>query len=71
MKSRPMYAARISHAKRIYRTFQRLVWRGVLDPYVFRNLSEVREIIGKWRLDYNNARPSHCAWEQDTGTGEI
>ncbi len=31
--------------------------RGVLNAYMFRNLTEVREITEKWRQDYNNARP--------------
>ncbi len=31
--------------------------RGVLDAYMFRNLTEVRQITEKWRHDYNNARP--------------
>ncbi len=31
--------------------------RGVLDAYMFRNLSEVRDITEEWRQDYNNARP--------------
>ena len=31
--------------------------RGVLDSYIFRNLTEVREITEAWREDYNRNRP--------------
>lgn len=31
--------------------------RGVLDAYMFRNLTEVREITESWRNDYNCNRP--------------
>src|SRR5690554_3926694 len=31
--------------------------RGVLDRYIFRNLSEVRELTEAWRNDYNEERP--------------
>lgn len=41
--------------------------RGVLDAYIFRNLSEVRDITEKWRYDYNNNRP-HSSLDNRTPT---
>ncbi len=41
--------------------------RGVLDAYMFRTLSEVRDITEEWRQDYNNARP-HTALGNKTPT---
>ena len=31
--------------------------RAVLDRYIFRNISEVRELTEAWRKDYNEERP--------------
>lgn len=31
--------------------------RGVLDVYIFKNISQVREITEEWRKDYNENRP--------------
>ena len=33
--------------------------RGVLDAYIFRTLTDVREITEKWMQDYNECRPHH------------
>jgi hypothetical protein len=33
--------------------------RGVLDAYIFRTLTDVREITEKWMEDYNECRPHH------------
>ena len=37
--------------------FNRTYREEVLNMYVFRRLSEVREVTGKWLVEYNEERP--------------
>jgi len=43
-----------AYVERFNRTYRE---EEVLDPYLFRNLAEVREITYWWMIDYNGKRP--------------
>ena len=41
-----------------------------LNEHWFRTLTEAREIVARWRLDYNQGRPHSCTVALKTGAGQ-
>ena len=53
--SKPTQNCFIEHFNGSYR-------RGILDTYLFDNLSQVRELTQHWMKDYNELRPHEALW---------